>query len=550
MSTCEAMTDGGRIHEIDQLTAEAWAVRSEDLTQARERAEQALTLATDAGYAKGEADSVSVLAYCHIATGSFPDALGQALRALEIYRDLDDAKGHAYAAHLVSQAYRQMNDLPRALAYALPALEVARQIDDPRYHMGLLMSLGGAYVDRGDYDAALRCAQEVLTASDPETTAGFHADALNSIAYTRYLMGDAAGGLDYADQAIELHQRMPHARRNLYALHTAAVIRLAMDRLDEARAILERGLATAEAEGIRISIIEFRVELGRLAEREGHLDAAFDHLNEALRIAEGLDSPLRQAEVHHRLAELHKANGDFARALHHYETFHALDKQVFNEQSDQRMKAVQIQHEVEQAQKEAEIYRSENVSLQEEMKRRRQTEQELRQLAAQDPLTGVYNRQHVERRAEGILEEAAQTGESVGVVLADMDDFKGLNDTHGHLTGDTVLRELTQRILSLIREGDILGRYGGDEFIFLLRDATHEDCQEVAERIRRSIDEQTLAPRPDVPTTVSIGVVHRPPDDETELLTLLERADEALYEAKRGGKNRVRLWQNAAEQAR
>lgn len=536
------MTDDDRRSEIDRLAAEAWEIRSADMATARERAGRAFSLATDVGYPKGEADSLSVLAYCGIATGKFTDALGQALRALEVYRELDDDRGHAYTSHLVSQAYRQMNDLPRALEYALPAIEVARRIDDPRYYMGLLMSLGGAYVDRGDYDAALRCAYEVLETSDLETTPGFHADALNSIAFTHYLMGDADAGLEYADQAIDVHERIGHPDRSLYALHTAGVIRLEIDLLDEARTILEEGLGKAETEGIRTSIIEFRMELGRLAEREGDVETAFGHLREALKVAKGLDSPLRQAEVHGRLAELYKSIGDFERALGHFETFHRLDKQVFNEQSDQRMKALQVQHEVAQAQKEAEVYRSENVSLQEEMERRQQTEQELRELAAQDPLTGVYNRQHVERRAEAILEEATRTGEAVGVLLVDLDEFKQLNDTHGHLTGDAVLRELTQRILSLIRPADVLGRYGGDEFVFLVREATREHCVGVAERIRRSIEDETLAPRAGTPTTVSIGAVHRPADAETDLLTLLERADEALYQAKNAGKNRVQLW--------
>ena len=542
MSLCDAMTDQDRIDEIDQLTTDAWEIRWSDIARARTQAERALSLATEVGYPKGEADSLSVLAYCQTGTGEFPEALSQALRAMEVYRDLKDDAGYAYTAHLVSQAYRQMNDLPRALKYALPGLEVARRIDDPRYRMGLLMTLGGAYVDRGDYDAALRCAREVLEASDPETTPGFHADALNSIAFTHYLMGDAAGGLAYADQAIALHQRIGHPERSLYALHTAGVIRLALDRANEARAFFERGLDKAQKEGIRTSIIEFRVELGRLAEREGDVESAFEHLHEALEVAEGLESPLRQAEVHRRLAELYKSIGDFERALEHLETFHRLDKQVFNEQSDQRMKALQVQHEVVQAQKEAEIYRLENVSLHAEVEHRKQTETELREIAAQDPLTGIYNRQYFERRAEAILNRADRAQEPLGLVLLDLDEFKALNDTHGHLTGDVALRTLAQRIGTLMRQSDLLGRYGGDEFVLLLREATQHHCLEVAERIRGSLDERSLTPRADIPTTVSIGVVHRPIDVDTDLLTLLERADEALYQAKKSGKNRVQLW--------
>ena len=542
MSFCDVMTDDTRIRDIDRRTAEAWEIRSVNISKARELADQALNLAQSADYAKGEADSLSVLAYGHIATGEFTEALGQALRALEIYRQLDDAKGQAYTSHLVSQAYRQMNDLPRALEYALPALEVAKRIDDPRYLMGLLMTLGGVYVDRGDYDAALDCAYKVLEASDEQTTPDFHADALNSIAFTHYLKGDPQAGLGYVDRAMAIHESHGTYAQSLYCLHTAGVIRLALDGLDEARADFERGLARATEEGVRASMIEFRVELGRLAEREGDVEAAFGHLHGALEIAEQLGSPLRQAEVHHRLADLYKSIADYERALGHHEAYHRLDKQVFNEQSDQRMKALQVQHEVDQAQKEAEIYRLENVSLQAEVEHRKRTETELREIAAQDPLTGVYNRQSFERRAEEILEQATRSGEPLGLALLDMDEFKSLNDTHGHLTGDAVLRALTERIGSLMRPSDVLGRYGGDEFILLLREATREGCRDVAERIRRSIETETLAPRPNVPTSVSIGVVHRAADDPSNLLALLEQADKALYRAKKAGKNRVRLW--------
>lgn len=531
--------------DIDRLTTEAWEARTSELATARDRATRALTLAQDTGYAKGEADSLSVLAYCQIATGELTDALGQALRALTTYRKLDDDRGEAYTAHLVSQAYRQMNDLPRALEYALPALEAAKRIDDPRYRMGLLMTLGGAYVDRGDYDAALRCAHEVLTASDEATTPGFHADALNSIAYTHYLTGDPEIGLEYADRALQLHEAVGWSNRSLYCLHTVGVIHLALGNLTDARTYLERGLEGATAEGARASTIEFRVELGRLSQREGDIDSAFEHLHRALEVAEGLGSPLRQAEVHQRLAELYKSTGDFERALRHHETYHRLDKEVFNDQSDQRMRALQVQHDVTRAQKEAELYRLENVSLQAEVEHRKQTETELREIAAKDPLTGVYNRQSFERRAEDVLGQATRSGEPLGLALLDMDEFKALNDTHGHLTGDAVLRALTQRVGSLMRPSDVLGRYGGDEFVLLLRDATREGGRDVAERIRRSIEDQTLAPHAAIKTSVSIGVVHRPADAETTLLELLERADKVLYQAKKFGKNRVQLWDEA-----
>jgi len=542
MNGCDVMPQEARIQEIDELNAEAWEIRSKDLATAREWAQQALDLARDAGYAKGEADSLSVLGYCDIAAGNFPDALSQALHALDTYNALEDARGQAYSAHLVSQSHLQLNDHPRALEHALPYLDIAQFIDDSRYYMGLLTTLGGAYVDRGDYDAAIRCAYDILDHSDEETSPSWYADALNNIAYTYYLQGDAQTGLAYSNRAIDTLERWGWPTRSLHCLHTAGVIRMELGWLNEARTFLERGLRWAQNEEIPISVIEFHVELGRLDKRNDDPNTALEHLHEALRDAQQLGSPLQQANVHHRLAQVYKANGDPEQALYHYEAFHRFDKQVFNEQSDQRVRALQIQHEVEQAQKQIESYRLENVSLHEEMEHRKVTEQELRKLAAQDPLTGVYNRQHVERQAGEILKDAGQADETVGMILIDLDGFKAVNDSYGHLIGDTVLRELTKRVQELIRANDILGRYGGDEFVVVLRDTSPEQCEAVAERIRRSIDERTLAPRQDISTTVSIGIVHRPAEAAMEASTLLQRADDALYAAKQAGKNRIRFW--------
>lgn len=547
MNGCDVMPQEDRIREIDELNAEAWEIRSKDIATAHDWAQRALSMANDTGYAKGQADSLSLLGYGRLLKGELLRALEQGLRASEIYRDLNDAKGQVFTAYLVSQSYRQMNDFPQALEHALPYVDIAKSLNDTNYYIGLLMTIGGVYLDRGDYDSALSSAYEMLKFSNEEDSPVFYADSLNNVAYTYYLKGHSETALAYSDQALAIYDHYDSQARSLDSIHTAGVIRMDLDRLEEARMYLEQGLARANADGIQASRFDFCVELGRLSEREGNVDIALDEFHKALRVAEALDSPLRQADAHHRLAQLHKAHGNFERALHHHEEFHQLNTQIFNERSDQHMRALQIQHEVEQAQKQIESYRSENVSLQEEMERRKETEQELRRLAARDPLTGVYNRQHVERQAGEILKDAGQAGETVGMILIDLDGFKAVNDSHGHPIGDTVLRELTKRIQTLIRANDILGRYGGDEFVVVLRDTSPEQCQAVAERIRHSVDEQTLAPRQDMSTTVSIGIVHGPAEVAMEPSTLLERADDALYAAKQAGKNRIRLWDESIQ---
>lgn len=161
---------------------------------------------------------------------------------------------------------------------------------------------------------------------------------------------------------------------------------------------------------------------------------------------------------------------------------------------------------------------------------------ELEYLATHDSLTGVLNRRAFMEAAEQELERCRRHGHIMSIVLMDLDRFKLLNDTHGHLVGDQVLRDFTERIATLLRRPDRLGRYGGEEFILLLPETNRDAAAVVAERIRAAAEAADKLP----PYTVSVGVACNVVSD-AGLDALLGRADDALYEAKEGGRNRVVL---------
>jgi diguanylate cyclase (GGDEF)-like protein len=162
--------------------------------------------------------------------------------------------------------------------------------------------------------------------------------------------------------------------------------------------------------------------------------------------------------------------------------------------------------------------------------------EELEYLATHDPLTGVLNRRAFMEAAELELARCRRHGHVMSILLMDLDHFKQLNDTHGHLVGDQVLRDLVERIAPLLRRPDRLGRFGGEEFILLLPETNRDAAAVVAERIRAAVEAADKLP----PYTVSIGVACNVVSD-AGLDPLLARADTALYEAKEGGRNRVVL---------
>jgi diguanylate cyclase (GGDEF)-like protein len=132
-----------------------------------------------------------------------------------------------------------------------------------------------------------------------------------------------------------------------------------------------------------------------------------------------------------------------------------------------------------------------------------------------------------------------RTGRQVGVLVLDMDHFKWVNDTHGHLDGDRVLREAAAVLEQLVRSGDLVGRFGGEEFVVLLPDIRLPQLLQVAERLRKGVERHVVPlPRGSVRLTVSVGgAVH--PRDGDSVDALLARADENLYRAKRAGRNQV-----------
>ncbi|SCX95418.1 response regulator receiver modulated diguanylate cyclase [Nitrosospira sp. Nl5] len=160
--------------------------------------------------------------------------------------------------------------------------------------------------------------------------------------------------------------------------------------------------------------------------------------------------------------------------------------------------------------------------------------------ATHDRLTGVWNRAAIMDCLERELGRAARESSRVGVVLADLDHFKRVNDTHGHPTGDAVLQEAARRMRLALRPYDRIGRYGGEEFLVTAPGCTLSEAMALAERIRDSISAGPVDCQSGViPMTASLGVAVGGNRTGEDAGMLIAAADEALYRAKRAGRNRV-----------
>ena len=169
--------------------------------------------------------------------------------------------------------------------------------------------------------------------------------------------------------------------------------------------------------------------------------------------------------------------------------------------------------------------------------------------ATLDALTGFNNRRQLEERIKQEVSSAKRQKRNLCAIMTDVDFFKSANDTYGHAVGDLVLKTIARVIKMQLRDYDIAGRYGGEEFSIILPYTKLSEAQMVAERLRKAVEKTKIdiskvnsdVTEKNIGVTISLGVAEYSPDDDEN--TLLQKADKALYKAKENGRNRVEIYE-------
>jgi len=166
-----------------------------------------------------------------------------------------------------------------------------------------------------------------------------------------------------------------------------------------------------------------------------------------------------------------------------------------------------------------------------------ETTEKLREMSNQDGLTKLFNRRYIEEILSNEFDRARRYKHPFSVILTDIDFFKKVNDNYGHLAGDEVLRVVSQRLSDTLRDTDILGRYGGEEFLIVLPETDIEGAVIVAERLRKAIDSEPIEAEGDtLPVAISLGVTELS-DTTAAYAQLIAEADLGLYRSKENGRN-------------
>ena len=356
-------------------------------------------------------------------------------------------------------------------------------------------------------------------------------DALLAQAHAHADRGDLREAVEAAERALAIARAEQDAERVARAYSILGQARRASADYPRSLAASQEALEWLERAGVDRGRGQCVLLIGQVYLDLGDYDRSLASLSESLAIATEVGAKTRARNAHEELAKTCEAMGDMGRALTHFKAFHALDREVHGVETRRAAQAHLMKVEIERVQREAEFHRRQNADLS-------LANEKLAREARQDELTGLANRREFDRALAVAFDAAVAGDRSLAIVLFDVDHFKRTNDRHTHVVGDAVLQEIAATLTAACRATDGAFRYGGEEFVLLLRDAGRIEAVTIAERVRGAVaarDWNGLSTG--LLVTMSAGVAAG--TRFASAAEMLRTADEQLYRAKRNGRNRV-----------
>jgi diguanylate cyclase (GGDEF)-like protein len=457
-----------------------------------------------------------------------------------------------------------------AYAHLNEVLELQRRIADPKTSVLGYGIAGILYNQAGQYDLAEKYADNWI-AADPDGAGRCKGVYIKVEAL--YRSGRLDGNPGVLDKGLDACKRIndpvfANLIRTFAANHAidgndpGAAAKLMLDHYDEVQATQYTRL-TSEVDSI---IARAYLMQGRHADAGRYARSAVSKSVKA-----EITKPLIDAyEVLYRVA---KQEGDLANALAFHEKFATADKGYLNDTTARTLAYQMVNQQVLDKKRQIDALNERNqlLELQGEVAskaaetdrlyvtllvcglafiglwayRTKRSQMRFQDLARRDGLTGILNRQHFMEHAKAQLQQCVRAGREVALILIDLDNFKLINDSHGHAAGDSVLRQTVAVCQELMRTADTFGRLGGEEFGVLLPDCTTEVARTRAEALRAAIAAMQVAGL-ETRVSASFGVTSSH-DSGPELRQMLLHADSALYRAKHEGRNRVEAFSGATE---
>ena len=497
--------------------------------------QSAASVATALALARKHGDP-RLLAQALIHRGSLRSLLGEQAAALtdfleaqRVYKTAGLHKEAEAGLGDIAAAYRRMGDHDKALEYLRQGVAFAERQGDPGLLSVALLQTAFLHEDLGRHDEALAVQRRAIQVA-------------------------AEHGLEYDVAAAHLAMASSLVKKGDFSgAETAlATARIGFERLGD------------KSNEAMLQLLEGMVLAGR-----GDDVLALEHYDRATREFDADPNLRYQVDLYAARALSHEALGDYRAAMDDLKLERTGRRKLNDDARTQQSLLLQYQFDTARRDVENAQLQAEQRSQQQRLKvveranrwqvaalisssllllllsvlflRQLRSMRRINRLALTDALTGVANRRHIEVAAEQAVEQSRASGQPLAVLTFDLDWFKRINDGHGHASGDQVLVRVARACEAVLRQNDLLGRVGGEEFVVLLPNTPPEAALLVAERLRDSVHRLDLSDiAEDLGVTISLGLAMLRPQDDG-LHDVIDRADAALYRAKDAGRNRVAI---------
>ncbi len=517
---------------LQGMVFEAWNQRDQDRTRAKELVESVRQTAD--GDVLLETCANVVTAYIMMRGGLMVQALNLVLPAITWLEDKNEQHWLARALNVHNCVVGELGDIERCIVGLGRQLEISQQTGDFEMEAGALLDFGVTLLER-----------------DPIRGEQYLLDALKITRQTGLVLAESYTLLNLTQFSIA--QKRPEAARTFleqtfsvasanqlthvqtYALMYQGALALEANDLESAENLFQEALNRTKANNDRplAEIMPFMVDLYR---RSNRLEVAQTLLENHVKLMEEAGLLPFEIQAHELLTDVLEGRGDLAGALRHSRKHLQLTRQVHSTQNNDKVRALEVLHRTQMAQRRAEDEKRKNTELAAALSQLEALNQTVLEVSLTDELTGLRNRRYLMN-----LDLGAWGAEKFALAILDLDYFKSINDQFGHDGGDVVLREFAWLLQAQIRNQDIVVRFGGEEFVILFRDARLETARLVLERLLAKLKVHVFSALVMTkPLSFTAGIVSC---HDANILQALKRADDLLYQGKNAGRNS--LWLEA-----
>lgn len=569
---------------IDKLNEHAWSLRNSDTSEAFRLSQKSFVEAQKLHYVKGLANSLLLKGFCQHRHSDYNEALHTLTRSLELFDTIDDTQGRRRALNTLGIIHGSSGNLTGALKTFLQVQILCQTIDDREaegdalnnigmvykllgdntnaleYHLQSLPlyeasgteqgiyrtfhNIGSVYIETDRFQEALSYFTKSLDHQDQKADPLTYALTLNNIGNAYRKLGSYVDAFRYQAKSLSLMKNIKDKYGESVVLEEIGLTHFDLGDNQEAIKYLLESLSLKQKVGDSTSAARVCLNLGNVYLACEDSEKALSVYKQVLIIVEKTQAKTEHYKAYYGLAKTYKLKENYELAYEHLEQYTEMRDALYSEASDQRFHALRVSYEVEQAEKEKEIYRIKSVSLSAANEQLTTLKDQLQKQASEDPLTHLYNRRYFNEKLELEFDKVKHSDMKMSVMVCDIDNFKKVNDTFSHQVGDEVLKQVATIFTENVRSIDTVARYGGEEFVVLLPETTAAEAYGICDRLRRLVSSTAWEEiHPDLQVTISMGLC----DDTSskDAHEMISKADDSLYMVKRNGKNHVLIWEEA-----